>query len=334
MYNITLNVHLYLDDIKEQTAYDNLKRLKEFGLHITATSSKPLSTRMMEVVDVLLYDKENQLLKRDYGLPKPVYYWHNNGSFNFEFGRREQQPHSLAVLRSMIKGCKLAIMNGFDYVIRIEFDDILSKSAVEWLIEQIHTIEESMLFFKNDHGYTQDISMHTIFYKPEEFLRIFGDIDSEDDYCRHYKDLGIDRHLILEEFILIMLNSKNVDVKYIDGNQMHSLLFDSTFNLHSSPSSLVGGCLIDIMKCNNGLNYFGYICYEAPGCEITLIQKQLTGELFENKWEAIPKFWAYLPIDKNTIHLDILVNGLLYNSYDFIDGELQNECLSSITFSN
>jgi hypothetical protein len=88
------------------------------------------------------------------------------------------------------------------------------------------------------------------------------------------------------------------------------------------------------MKCNNGLNYFGYICYEAPGCEITLTQKQLTGELFENKWEAIPKFWAYLPIDKNTINLDILVNGLLYNSYDFIDGELQNECLSSITFSN
>jgi hypothetical protein len=332
MSNITLNVHLYLDDVKEQTAYENLKKLKDFGLHITATSPKTLSPRMMEVVDVLLHDKENLLLTKDYGLPKPMYYWHDNGSFRLDFGRREQQPHSLAVLRSMIKGCELALMKGFDWVIRIEFDDILSKNSVDWLIEQSKTIDESMLFFKNDHGYTQDISMHTILYKPQEFLNIFGDIKSEEDYHRHIINLGIDKHLILEEFIFIMLDNKKPNVKYVDGLQMSALLPDSIFNLHSSPSSLIGGCLIDIMRCNNGLNYFSYICYESPGCNIVLKQKLEGGEILENSWDVFPTNWIYLPIDTRTVYLDILVDSLLYTSYEFIDGVLQNECLSTITF--
>jgi hypothetical protein len=332
VYNITLNVHLYLDDKKERIAYDNLKRLKEFGLHITATSAKPISNRMMELVDVLLYDKENMLLKKDYGEPKTIFYYHDNDSFRFDFGHREKQPHSLAVLKSMIKGCELAKMNNFDFVIRIEFDDILSKESVDWIINQTNNIKESMLLFKNVYNDVEDISVHTMLYKPEEFLRIFGSIKSEEDYYNHIINIGINKHLILEEFILIMLKRMNGDVKYIDGKQMSSILTNSLFNLHSSPSSLVGGCLIDLMRCDNGINYFGYICHESPGSKITLKQYKESGEILQNNWDVLPTYWAYLPIDKSVISIEILVDNILYKRYEFKNGVILNECLSKIKF--
>lgn len=325
-------MHLYLDDVKEETAYKNIKELKEFGLHITATASKKVSSRIMDLVDVILYDKENLLLTKDYGEPSYTFYWFENANFRLEFARKERQPHSLAVLRSMVKGCEIAKMKGFTHVIRIEFDDLLSERSVNFLLEQARKMEEDMLFFKNEYGYSQDISVHTILYRPEEFLRMFGDIMCEDDYSRHLKELDVNRSISLEEFICLTLDKRKANTKYLDGTKMESILVDSVFNLHSSPSSLVGGCLVDVMKCDNGSSYFSYVCYENYGSKITLEQRLANGGLIKNQWEASPMNWAYIPIDKGSVKVDILIDENLYASYDILNGNVTGDHRSTIAF--
>jgi hypothetical protein len=332
--SVTLNMHLYLDSVKEVMAYENIKKLKEFGMHITATASKKVSQRIVDLVDVLLYDRENQLLKGDYGDPDYTFFWFDSDSFRMDFARKEKQPHSLPVLRSMIKGCEIAKIYGFDYVIRIEFDDLLSEESVKWLINQAETMEEDMLFFKNDYLENPNISVHTILYKPDSFLDVFGEVKQEEDYARLINELNIKRAIILEEFMLLMLNHKGSRVKYLDGTNMGSVLINSAFNLHSSPSSLIGGCLVDIMKCEDGLNYFSYLCYEDKEAKITLIQKLKDGSTIKNSWSPKPMNWSHLLIDRNTITADIIVNSDLYSTYEFKDGVLEGDFLSSIRFKN
>jgi hypothetical protein len=332
--SITLNLHLYLDDVKENTAYENIKKLKEFGLHITATASKKVSERIVDLVDVLLYDKENDLLKGDYGDPDYTFFWFENHLFKLNFARKEKQPHSLPVLRSMIKGCEIAMLYGFDHIIRIEFDDLLSKESINWLINQAESMKEDMLFFKNDYSQNPDISVHTILYKPNSFLNVFRGVKREVDYARLLNELGIKKSITLEEFMLLMLNYRKANVKYLDGTKMESILMNSTFNLHSSPSSLIEGCLTDIMKCKDGVNYFSYVCYEPKDAKITLRQKLNGGKIIEDYWLAKPMNWAYLPINKDTTTAEIIVNSDVYSTYEFQNGLLNGDYLSTITFKN
>jgi len=331
---ITLNLHLYLDDAKENTAYENIKKLKQFGLHITATAPKKVSKRIEDLVDVLLYDGENDLLKGDYGKPDYTFFWFENHLFRLDFARRERQPHSLPVLRSMIKGCELARIYGFEYVIRIEFDDLLSEESVKWLINQAESMKEEMLFFRNEYSKNPDISVHTILYKPDSFLEIFSEVKQEKDYARLLNELGIKKSITLEEFMLLMLNYRKANVKYLDGTKMESILMNSTFNLHSSPSSLIEGCLTDIMKCKDGVNYFSYVCYEPKDAKITLRQKLSGGKIIEDSWLAKPMNWAYLPINKDTVTAEIIVNSDVYSTYEFENGLLNGDYMSTITFKN
>lgn len=315
MMRLTVNVHLYLNEHTEQTAYENLKQLHGLGLHITATSPKPLPSRFYELVDVFLYDGENQLLTGHYEQREPVYYYTRQQGFTMNFHRVENQVHGLAVLRSMVKACELAIMYDIDWVLRIEFDDILSPAAVHRLIDTASEIENDLLIFRNDYGTRRDLSVHTMLYRPEAFLRVFKNIKDEDSWHSSIKDNCDYGNPILEELMLLMLEKSGEGVEYLDGTTMGSFLPGSTFNMHQSPSGLVSGCLTDILASDRGL-YFGAWAVNPPGGKVRFVETYVDGKVEETYYEFGPGYWAHKPVSDGTILAQIYVGTEVASSYD------------------
>ncbi len=135
MEKFIIHLHLYLSDKEnEYIAYQNLKKLKQHGFKILITSPKPLPEYLYEFIDFFCYDKENQLLTREYENIEPTILWTRSGDTELRFVTVKQQRHGLAVLRAMIKGCKLASAYGFEYIVRFEYDDCFGPQSMK-LIE-------------------------------------------------------------------------------------------------------------------------------------------------------------------------------------------------------
>lgn len=324
MSRITVNVHLYLTEYTEQTAFENLSFLKSMGMHVTATSPKPLPARFYELVDVFLHDKENQLLIGHYDEREPVYYYTRQNGFTMHFERIEKQTHGLAVLRSMIKGCELASMNEFDWVLRIEFDDLLSSQSLDRIRKIADRLEKDMLIFRNDYGNRRDLSVHTMLYRPDKFLSVFGHTKTEQDWIDNiskYCDYG---NPILEELMLAMIEDSVADVEFIDGRSMEETLPGSIFNLHQSPANLASGCLADIMRCGEEL-FFGAWCVNQPGGTVTFVSDGA-----EQNHEFLAGHWAYSKIMPGTSLAQIKVEDKLIVEHYLAD--TSKHIGSSITF--
>jgi len=315
MPKLTVNVHLFLNEHTEPTAYQNLKSLHDMGLHITATSPKPLPSRFYELVDVFLHDGENQLLNGHYEPREPVYYFTRHQGFTMNFHRVENQVHGLAVLRSMVKACELAVMYGMDWVLRIEFDDILSPCAVHKLIETTHALEEDLLIFRNDYGKRRDLSVHTMLYRPDAFLRVFKTIKDEESW-RTWIAANCDySNPILEELMLLMLEKSGEKVQYLDGAAMQSFLPGSVFNLHQSPTGLVSGCLADILTSDRGL-HFGAWAVNPPGGTVRFVETSTDGRVEETYYEFAAGHWAHKQVTEGTVLAQIYVGTEMAASLD------------------
>lgn len=257
--NFIIHIHLYLKDKdSENMALDNIKSLKENGFNIMITSPKVLPDSFYPFIDIFYHDKENQLLKQDYISENFVNWWYAVDQLTMNFITIEKQTHGLAVLRSMIKGCKLAKMSDIKWIIRFEFDDFFGPSSILKIHEFMNDIEKNdidFLVFRNIYSEekSHDISVHFMIYKAESFLDIFGWINNEDDYRIGLKSIGMDNKFINLEIYLYRFLKDFVNlfhIKWYDGIKMKSLLFDSRFNQKITPS-VEDGTLSDVMRIKN-----------------------------------------------------------------------------------
>ena len=254
MSSFVIHIHLYLTtEDTERMAYDNLKRLKNAGFKILVTSPKPLPQSFYKYIDHYYYDSENQLMKLDYVGAEPIIWWNHSSSFTFNFVIDGFQKHGLTVLRSMIKGAKIAEALGYSNIIRFEFDDLFGLSSLETIKEVCKDIEQNSYDFyayKNDYGGDRlNVSTHLIFYSTSSFSEVFGRIENEYDYKECLKQIGLeDRAILLEEFIYRFLQLHPLKVSYQDGATMGQLYKDTAFNMHQTPIGVHNGVLSDVMK--------------------------------------------------------------------------------------
>jgi hypothetical protein len=256
--NFVIHLHLYLTSREtELTAFNNLKRLKNYGFKILVTSPKPIPLDFYQYIDHFYYNNENQMMELEYKKADPLVWWYAAGNIKFNFVVDGFQKHGLAVLRSMIKGCQIAKGLGYKNIIRFEFDDFFGKKSIGLIKEICSDIEDKKYDFytyKNDYGGERvDISTHLIFYSCDSFLKLFGRIKNEYDYKEYLKDLEIpDEAIILEEFIYRYIQKHNLNVYYGNGHTMHQLFIDSAFNMHQSPIGVVDGAISDVMIIKRG----------------------------------------------------------------------------------
>jgi hypothetical protein len=257
-----IHIHLFLTSREaELTAYNNLRKLKKAGFTIIVTSPKALPADFYDLIDFFYFDRENQLFKENYEDIKPIVQWFANSIFTLNFVIQKIQPHGLAVLRSMIKGCQVSKMIGFEYIIRFEYDDLFGKESIKKLKEKIDlVINEGYDFYlyKNDYGENKersDISVHLMFYKCDSFLSVFEKIKNETDYNKALEDFGLPKKaILLEEFIWLSLKDTKYNIWY-QGGQSQSLEFSDThFNSKQIDLSTKGGLFCDVMiiKDSNG----------------------------------------------------------------------------------
>lgn len=255
MENFIIHIHLFLTDKESEfTAYQNLKRLKKHGFKILITSPKQLPIDFYQFIDYFYYDTENQLLNRQYEGIEPTVWWSDYGNIKFNFIVNNIQRHGLAVLRSMIKGCQVANLNGFKYIIRFEYDDFFGLNSIKQIKDTAKKIDENnhdFYLFKNDYpGRRSDVSVHLMFYNCNKFIEVFGGIKNEDDYNNYLTKLGVAKQaLILEQFILLALKKTNVniDINFSSGEALNTLFRDTIFNKHQTSLGLRDGVLSDVM---------------------------------------------------------------------------------------
>lgn len=253
--NFIFHIHLFLNNEGlEKIAYENIKRIKEYGFKILITSPKKLPLYFYDIIDIFYHDKENQLLTFNYSDVEVLYQFIKYENMNLSFGTKEVQKHGLAVLRSMIKGCELAKINDIKYIIRIEFDDILGLNSLKNIKLKLNDIlnkETDFLLIRNVYSTYSDISVHLMFYKCDKFLDVFNYIKNEKTYNDELKNLGIPgKHTMLETFIYLMIEfykeKFNLKVDYDSTEIIKTDYFDTKFNIHQNCFSLTDGILSDV----------------------------------------------------------------------------------------
>jgi glycosyltransferase involved in cell wall biosynthesis len=252
---VIIHIHLFLNTEElEKMAYENLKNIKSQGFDILVTSPKKLPLYFYDVIDIFYHDKENQLLKLNYTDIEVMWHWIKNDIGTLSLGVKELQKHGLAVLRSMIKGCQLAKLNNYKYIIRCEFDDLFGPISFLNIKNKLDYVIENNFDFnliRNVYSYYTDISVHLMFYNCEKFLSLFGSIVDEKTYNDELCNLGIPKKsTMLETFIYLMIEhyklQKELFVNYDDTSVIQNEYFDTRFNVHQNCFSLSDGVLSDV----------------------------------------------------------------------------------------
>lgn len=255
MPNFAIHIHLYLTSKDtELIAYNNLKKLKKAGFKIIITSPKKLPEDFYDLIDFFFYDKENQLFTKKYEGIDAIIHWYSTSFFTMNFLVQQIQNHALAVLRSMIKGCKVAKAAGFDYIIRFEYDDLFGRQSldkIKQISEEVHQNNYDFYLYKNNYGKNNersDVSVHLMFYKCDSFLSVFESIKNEEDYNIFLENFGIPKKaIILEEFVWMAINKSNFNIHYEEGSTMTTVFNDSTFNIRQVEFGIREGVLSDVM---------------------------------------------------------------------------------------
>jgi hypothetical protein len=319
MKDFILHLHLYLTDKEsEQMAYENIKKLKQHGFTILITSPKPLPEYLYDIIDYFCYDKENQLMVEKYEGIEPTVIWTKTENIELRFVVTALQKHGLAVLRSMIKGCKVASMYGFKYIVKFEPDDCFGEHSMKLIEETFDEITKNdyhFYLFKN--CYTDrrhDISVHLMYYRCDKFLEVFGNIHDEKIYNEYLANLGEAKQaLILEQFILRALEktTANVNVFYEAGETLINLYQDTVFNKYQSNPGAKDGVLSDVMVVRvNGEAKYNQIYLAAQNFWSDNIQR-IHYDIFDVNDNLCQRYtfelkkghWQYIPISLDNIKI-------------------------------
>lgn len=258
MQDFIIHLHLYFSNEEaEKTALQNIKNLKNNGFKILVTSPQIISTDFYSHIDYFVFDRENQILRKDYTGIDPIIWWNDIGTMTFNFVIDGFQKHALAVLRSMIKGAAIAKALDFKYIIRFEYDDIFGPKSIEKIYsvcEYIKNNDISFYLYKNEYDeLRKNISTHLMFYKPKKFLNVFESIKNEDDYCYYLEKINLpNKSIILEEFMYRVLDEFGINAHYAEGSTMQLEYPDTLFNMHQVALGVVDGILSDLMRIRNG----------------------------------------------------------------------------------
>ena len=261
MHKFAIHIHLFLTSRDaELVAYNNIRKLKKAGFTIIVTSPKPLPLDFYDIIDIVFHDKENQLFEQAYEDIKPIVQWFANSFFTMNFAIQKIQPHGLAVLRSMIKGCQVGKISGFDYIIRFEHDDLFGKESIKKLKAKVEEIDRGgydFYLYKNDYGnQISDISVHLMFYKCDSFLSVFERIKNEAAYNVALKEFGIPKKAILiEEFLWRSLKNTEFNIHYEEGQNQFAEFNDTHFNSRQIDLSTKDGLLCDVMLVKDANGY-------------------------------------------------------------------------------
>lgn len=229
-------IHTYIsNEHMEDMVYKNVQQIKKFNLPILITSNF-LSTRIQKLVDHCYIYKENLLFKNDYKNYHWVDHYYYTHNFQINSHHPDKQPHGLVVMHALYKGISLANILGYDYVIRIEWDNLYDDDDIVNLKNFYHELldnkSKDALLFTHDHSfYGRCVHIFAVLiFKTKYFLKNYPYFENENDYVKFLSENKFEKFLPFEKLLHMCFLEKNKEniieydhvekIKYLGKNTM------------------------------------------------------------------------------------------------------------------
>ena len=252
MENTILHLHLYLyTDKLINIARQNIKKMKSYGFKILITSGLHVPEDFYDFCDYIFIDHENIQFTKKYISNNEVNFFMHEYNIELYYKRNYQQKHALAVLNSIIKGCKIAELLGYKNILKLVYDCDLGEKSFEKIKECCFLLENSnhdMILYEDINDFT--ISGQIFYYKTKPMLSLFENIDNENEYERNTLNLGHGNVILdLEKFMYNFIKNSPKNILFLDNKVFFDDYPDTQFNeiLSTKSESDKSGFMYDVM---------------------------------------------------------------------------------------
>jgi glycosyltransferase involved in cell wall biosynthesis len=167
---------------------DAIRKIKSTGCDVMLISNTSMERDIIDMCDFYLYDKRNQLFKKEYSNVADVDFFNSTGPFVAHNVKPGLQRHGLSVLVNLFNALNTAKSMGYTHFQRIECDDIfgnISLSTMSNVGDACIREGKKGLFYFNESPDENNISFHYFYCEIDYFLNSVNPISNEDDYIEY-----------------------------------------------------------------------------------------------------------------------------------------------------
>jgi len=198
-----------------------IESIKKIGRKIILTSHYPVPVEIQDLVDYVIFDSNNLLVKHNYF----KYAWWKSPVGKFEINLTEEENdlyHGPAVYTNYYNGAQLAAKLGFSKVYFLNFDyHVKNVEFFNDLSSKLDLYDACLLQDENEEGLTY--STFFMGFRTEFYTKFFPFISTEEDYTEWVNQVksttnGLERtmHAALEKNPNTYLISKDVSEQQLD----------------------------------------------------------------------------------------------------------------------
>jgi len=303
---------------------DAIRKIKSSGCDVMLISNTSMERDIIDMCDFYLYDKRNQLFKKEYTNVIDVQFFNSNGPFVAYNVKPGLQRHGLSVLVNLFNALNTAKSLGYTHFQRIECDDLFSNAALETMSNVSDTcIREGKkgLFYFNESPGENNISFHYFYCEIDYFLNSVNKISNENDYIEYLiRENGNMDFVIAESYVydnLVKAGRENIIHK--SGSHDMNLDFpDTIWNTETSGSNMdekYNGCLTEIYKTytNDGIRGADVIYSYNYSGDPKKISVSVYGDSYNYSLEHSCNCrgaWTYTQIPDDVIYIDVYENDI------------------------
>lgn len=179
-----------------------ISSIRKQGYDILVSTHIEVSKEINDVVDYVVYDKENPLIMYDEYLNNPsvVYIWMSLPGYYQNYPIKFN--HAYAVMRLIQNASAIADVNGYENVYFVNYDYVLNDENI--LIRHSDLLKDNDIVSYNwlDYGtnHTNNISSGFFSVKNTPFYNLIKNINSKEDYCKYGSP-------VFEEFLYEYVNN-------------------------------------------------------------------------------------------------------------------------------
>ena len=187
---------------KKEILIECISTIKKQGYDVLVSSHIEVSKDINDMVEYVVYDKENPLIMYDEYLNNPsvVYVWMSLPGYEQNYPIKFN--HAYAVMKLIQNGSAIAEINGYKNVYFVNYDYVLNDENI--LIRHSDLLKENDIVSYNWMGYgsthTNNISSGFFSVNNSSFYDLIKNIKSKEDYCRYGSP-------VFEEFLYDYVNN-------------------------------------------------------------------------------------------------------------------------------
>ena len=159
---------------KEITLIENILKWKKYNIPIALSTHHSVNERIQNLVDYYIFDKEQHLESK-------LMNYHIYESDEFKITAAFDKPYHAAAGLIALQNALRMIGDKFDFVYLQDYDVQLNVSEVLKIVRPLQTSEFEMFMF-NWHNNPKLYTTNCWFFKQGSYNKLWGDIQSVQDY--------------------------------------------------------------------------------------------------------------------------------------------------------